>query len=301
MSRIGAASSTPPGNPRLLMSVRLSGNQTIGTSTTTPIQYDTVIVDNLNTFDATTYTFTAPYEDWFGIGQATTINQGSSTVTPIVALTSTAGPTVVKNGFANPTTGSGPTLVGLFHADEGETFQVTIQNLDSGNTITVNPGQPSTYWDIYSVGSGGASLPVVGQVFYPTVNVSYADIASGGIFVIQQASSPTATYKIINMFIVGVGSDGWATGDRDIAIWDGTKTFGLILSDMLYNLNNNETGALINNDFVTSGSEIRIDTGVDLGSETTPGADLIISYYTGAADYDAGTLRMGISYVQMTL
>ncbi len=281
-----------------VFSAGLSGTQTIGTSTTDVILFDAVNTDTASAYNASTGEWTAPTTSYYNISVVITSLSSDLVNLPVITLLRAATP--VKNGSPIATNTTAALISGNFHATAGDVFTVTCQNTSGTNSVVLQPGQQSTYWDISSI-NASTNTAAVGGIFYPTVNVTAAAIAAGGIVTVIAASSPTATYKVVNMFVNGVGSDGWTNGDRDIAIWDGTLVFGSLLSDFVLALNNNESATLLSNDFVTSNTQAHIEVGIDIGRPSTPGADIIVTYLTGSDDYDTGTLSISVAVVQMTL
>lgn len=155
-----------------LLRAQLSGDQTgIAASTTVDIAFDTAPINIGGMLNTTTYEWTADAAGNYIHSVAVAGNQGTATSAPALRIVSDLNGTVANAGFGNSVTIGGTYFNGgilpiTIPAVAGEVFKVEIENLDAVNIITVNGGQPSTFWTIIDDNGGGSpslTYPIVSQ------------------------------------------------------------------------------------------------------------------------------------------
>lgn len=118
-----------------------------------------------------------------------------------------------------------------------------------------------------------------------SVLVTHTDLASNGTKVLFAAESPTASYTVLNIYIVSQGASQWVNGNRQILITDNVATsFGSINQTTLTNISYTSYG------YIASGNDtygIFYPTNDPL-AVSNPGSNIICKYNQGTTDYTSG-------------
>ena len=118
------------------------------------------------------------------------------------------------------------------------------------------------------------------------VTVTHTDLASSGTKVLFAAESPTASYSVLNIYLVQNGSSQWSGGDRQILVTDNVAAdFGTVNQTTLTNI------AYTSYSFIAYSNDsygIYYPSGDPL-VVSNPGSNIVAKYILGTTDYTAGT------------
>lgn len=126
-------------------------------------------------------------------------------------------------------------------------------------------------------------------------NGTYSDLANGNQFILYEATSATASYRIVSLVTSGANSVNFTGGDRSIYI--GTS------GQQRWMLHGQSIGNAGGYSLIKSSEGIGINPSYDYiaTDETTPGDNIIISYYDGTTDYVEGKLFFSITLFQTVI
>ncbi|MES2218977.1 MAG: hypothetical protein V4501_11265 [Pseudomonadota bacterium] len=172
------------------MSVNLPGIQTIPLNTTQDVQFSNVLFDSTGWFDSGTYTWepqgTGEVNMFIGMSINTSLIDTLAT-SPAITLLKNGSP--IKNGsFAGTSPNAGTlSLGGVIQFAPGDIFKVTVFNSSMSASITLQPGQAATYWDISSVSN--AVVPFVTPLALDQGGTAKSLTADNGGIVYSDADS----------------------------------------------------------------------------------------------------------------
>lgn len=132
--------------------------------------------------------------------------------------------------------------------------------------------------------------PLYSQVFGLTYTLTYSDLASAGQVILLNPPVSTASYRISNIYMDGVGPSFDGAGDRNIVITDGASEWTVLPAVALQ--------ALINAQWGTS--EVPYPVSVGLSQASAPGDAIFAQYQGGTTDYIDGVLTLTIEYQQVS-
>jgi len=149
-------------------------------------------------------------------------------------------------------------------------------------------------------GPTGATGPIGpnGLIIVNGVSISHTDLALGGTKVLYTASSPTAKYNVLGIFIVANNSTQWSGGDREITITDNIAAgFGNIASITLQAAATSSYGWI-----APANDQYGIQyPNTDPLVSTAAGQNIIAKYFGGTTDYSGGTGSISMILYQNTV
>jgi hypothetical protein len=167
----------------------------------------------------------------------------------------------------------------------GDSEETTIQNT---GVITFTP-------ETGLINTGDDQNPIVSienPFIFVTRTISHTDLASGASFSLYNASSGTATYRIISLASVATGSVNFSTGDRIIDI--GTAS----VQKWFISANAAATTGTTSLVMTSDDSGIQASTTSDAITDTAAGANIVAKYSGGTSDYTAGTIVLSMIMIQ---
>ncbi len=165
----------------------------------------------------------------------------------------------------------------------------------SGVTFVQGSDPPTDTWDsgtdatIVVAPNGGADA-----VFYATVSVGHAALATGGTVLLFN-SAGSDQYKIISATTSAFGSTAFSGGggDRDLLITDGTSEYGTILAAALPFVDA-DSMTYNNPDAAATDYAIMLPTANNVGISTAAGADIVAQYAGGTTDWSLGAVVINL-------
>lgn len=172
------------------LSVVLPGIQTIPLNTTQDVQFSSVLFDTTGWFNPVTYTWepdgSGEVNMFIGMAINTSLIDTLAT-SPRITLLKNGSP--IKNGgYAGSSPNSGTlSLGGVIQYAPGDIFKVTVFNSSVSDSISINPGQAGTYWDISSVSN--VNVPFVSPLSLTEGGTAKSLIADNGGIIYSDADS----------------------------------------------------------------------------------------------------------------
>lgn len=133
---------------------------------------------------------------------------------------------------------------------------------------------------------GPTGIPIIGDVAVYQTTVAYSDLASAGTKALLSAASGEQ-WKVREIFLSGAGTNfSGGSGDRLLAVSDGTSTWTVIPAANLQSL----AAARWGDTAVPFPA-----TAAHMMTASAGGADITAAYSGGSNDYAAGSLTLALT------
>lgn len=163
-------------------------------------------------------------------------------------------------------------------------------NIINTGVLTITPGD--------GIVNNGTAQDVILQsstpILFVTVTISHTDLASAGSKVLYTASSPTATYRIVDLATVVTGSANFTGGDRIIDIGTASEQKWYISANAAATTGTTSLTTSVGNTGIQPSSTVNALT------NTVAGANIVAKYSGGATDYTAGSVSITLVLIQTT-
>ncbi len=166
-------------------------------------------------------------------------------------------------------------------------------------TITNAPHGQATTLTIPDVGaatgfimvSQSPSVAVAPAAFIRIVTVNSTQLANSGSVLVQQATSPTCQFQILDLKVLGIGGLTGVNGDRLLGLLDNQNKF---------NSPGISAVALRGQQMVFWGTSDNPGPQANLSTTTAPGSDITLRAIFGTSDYTGGSQTIMVTLAQVT-
>lgn len=209
----------------------------------------------------------------------------TDTVTGLAACTSTSTGGA-GSGSVNPIVGI--SIVAASNAAAANILKITNASMGQATTLTIpDPGAAAGFLAI-DLSASVANAP---GVIVRRVTAGFAALATAGKIVIQAHTSATSQFEVLGMRVIKSTGLSGSSGDRLIALSDGTIVFN----------GSGITAALAGTPITTRPAGTgNPDVASSVDPLSTAGADIFLQYTGGTLDYSAGSIVVEISLAQIT-
>ena len=177
-------------------------------------------------------------------------------------------------------------------SSSGITATTTAQAVNLINTGILTLGLGNGLYN-----SGSSQDPILqlsSNLIYVSTTIAYTDLASAGVKTLYTASSPTATYIILDIATLATGSTNFAGGNRTVDIGTSAVTKYFVSSAAL--------GTVATTSLVKSVSNTGIQPSTTSNSltATVAGANIVAQYAptVGTVDYTSGLVEITMVLIQ---
>lgn len=139
----------------------------------------------------------------------------------------------------------------------------------------------------------------IGRVVYAAnISITAAALAAGASVNILTAASPTARYRLINMFSSASGSTNFSGGggNRSLVFQSSSTIYGALSNTSLAT-----TSTLVYPWGTADNLHIQMSAAYQLGTQTPAGGSFFAKYASGTTDYSTGTIIVSAIFVQTAL
>ena len=180
-------------------------------------------------------------------------------------------------------------FVGTANAAAANLVTVTNASFGQATTVTIpDPGAAAATLQT-SLSASAATAPAV-IVRY--ITAGQAALASAGKVVVQPHTSATSQFAVLAMRVISSTGLSGNSGNRLLSLTDGTILFN----------GTGVTASLLGTPITTRPAGTGnpdCGTAVD-PSASTAGADIVLQYTGGSADYNAGSVKVEVTLAQVT-